>query len=141
MEEEKNTSSEFTDEDRIHSVMRRWIADHYQGEVIMEDGCWIAAYSKEENKIYLYKVIICSIGQNESIEAEHRTMEARHLAERKIFDTVTAFANNSNFDNDPNPAIVNCLATINPISDDRPTKAMMAVRMNWQFDKEKVDEQ
>ena len=141
MEEEKNTSSKFTDEDRIHNVMRRWIADHYQGEVIMEDDCWIAAYSNKENTIYLYKVILCSFDQNESVEAEHRTTEARHLAERKIFDTVIAFANNHNFDNDSDPAIVNCLVTINTIADERPVKAMMAVRTNWQFEKEKVNNQ
>ena len=139
MEEEKNTSSKFTDEDRIHSVMRHWIANHDQGEVIMEDGPWIAAYLSEENTIYLYKVVICSFNQNELIEAKHRTMEARHLAERKIFDTVIAFADNNNFVNDTDPAIVNCLVTINTISDERPTKAMMTVRTNWQFEKEKVN--
>ena len=137
MEEEKNTFSEFTDENCIHSVMRRWIVEHYQGEVIMEDGPWIAAYSKKENTIYLYKIVLCSFNQNELIEAEHRTMEARHLAERKIFDTVIAWADNHNFDNDPDPSIVNCLVTINTINDERPTKAMMAVRTNWQFDKER----
>lgn len=136
MEEEKNTSSEVTDEDRIHGVMRAWIAEHEQGEVIMEDGCWVAAYSKKEKRIYLYKVVLCSIDQNEWVEAEHRTMEARHLAERKIFDAVIAWANNHNFDNDPNPAIINCLVTINTIADERPVRAMMAVRVNWQFEKE-----
>lgn len=137
MEEEKNTSSEFTDEDRIHSVMRQWIAERYQGEVIMEDGCWIAAYLKKEKRIYLYEIILCSFDENELVEAEHRTVEARHLAERKIFNTVIAWSANHNFDNDPNPEIVNCLITINTIDDERPTKAMMTVRTNWQFDKER----
>ena len=137
MMKEENTSSEFTDEDRIHYAMRRWAAEHERGEVIMEDGPWIATYSKKENRIYLYKIILCSFDQNELVEAEHRTMEARYLAERKIFDIVITLAKNYNFNNDPNPEIVNCLVTINTIDDERPTKAMMTVRTNWQFDKER----
>lgn len=136
MEKEKNTSSEFTDEDSIHSIMRNWITRERIGEIILEDGPWMAAYSKKEKRIYLYKIIICSEEQNAWIESEHRTVRARRVAEHKIFDTIVSWASNPKFEDDDNPRIINCLVTINPINDDRPTKAMMAVRVDWQYDKE-----